>query len=92
MAVAKRTLLVVGAVWYSGESTELRDRCVELVKKSLALLGLSFVICKMGIWSQLGSKNFSWTTYLKNTVYVEKWKRNSYLEEFALQLWRHLWK
>lgn len=23
---------------------------------------------------------------------MEKWKRNSCLEEFALHLWRHLWK
>lgn len=30
----KRTLLVVGAVWYSVEITEFRDSHVELVKKS----------------------------------------------------------
>lgn len=59
MAVAERTLLVFGAVWYSGENTELRDGRVELGKKPLALLGLSFLIFKMGIWSQLGSASFS---------------------------------
>lgn len=39
IAVVKKTLLVVGAVWYRVEITELRDRLVELVKKPLGPIG-----------------------------------------------------